>query len=276
MKKKLAVRILIWVLFAVFLAVFLYSGYRILSYYGEKSKAGDVYNGLLDDFSMPTKRPKPTKGSDESEESTEPTEPPYEQLVDSAAIAAQYPDYRGWLYCEDTKINYPVLQASNNDAYLYHLMDGSYNNNGSLFIDYRCAPGFGDDNTIIYGHNMHSGYMFGELQKYKDPAYYAEHPILYFETEYGVYRLDVIAAYTTPYDSEAYTISFASREDFLKYIETARAATLSEAGFASEVQVGENDRIATLSTCAYEFANARYVLVCRVSERMDYDPIPES
>ena len=205
MKKKVAVRILIWVLFAVFLAVFIYSGYRILSYYGEKNKAGNVYNDLLDNYSMPTKKPKPTK--DTADDPTEATEPPYEQVVDSAAIAAQYPDYQGWLYSENTKINYPVMQASNNDAYLYHLMDGTYNNNGSLFIDYRCAKGFGDDNTIIYGHNMHSGYMFGQLQNYKDPDYYTEHPYFYFETEYGVYRFDIFAAYTTPHDSEAYTIS---------------------------------------------------------------------
>ena len=270
MKKKVAVRILIWVLFAVFLAVFIYSGYRILSYYGEKNKAGNVYNDLLDNYSMPTKKPKPTK--DTADDPTEPTEPPYEQVVDSAAIAAQYPDYQGWLYSENTKINYPVMQASNNDAYLYHLMDGTYNNNGSLFIDYRCAKGFGDDNTIIYGHNMHSGYMFGQLQNYKDPDYYTEHPYFYFETEYGVYRFDIFAAYTTPHDSEAYTISFASREAFLNYINYAKY----QSPFTADVQVGENDRIVTLSTCAYEYTNARYVLVCRVSERMDYEPVQES
>ena len=103
MKKKVAVRILIWVLFAVFLAVFIYSGYRILSYYGEKNKAGNVYNDLLDNYSMPTKKPKPTK--DTADEPTEPTEPPYEQVVDSAAIAAQYPDYQGWaLSCKYASI----------------------------------------------------------------------------------------------------------------------------------------------------------------------------
>lgn len=259
-----AFRILIWVLIAIFLCVFLYSGYRIWSYYAEKSKADHMYDDIMSSFA-PTTPSKP-QSSGGKEEQTEPSDDTgYKPQVDAKKIAAEYPDFVGWLYSPDTPINYPVMQASDNDYYLHRLMDGSYNYNGCLFADYRCDKGFANDNTLIYGHNMFSGIMFGTLQKYKSADYYAEHPVMYFETEYGVYELEVFAAYTTTHDSDAYTISFSSETAYLNFLNNA----ISQSAFNADVQLTAADRIVTLSTCAYEFDNARFVVLCKVSQRMD-------
>ena len=264
--------VLIWVLFAVFLGVFLYSGYRIWSYYSEKNKASGYYENILSNFTLPPE----TSGSDSTPsgeaEPTEKAEPTPKARVDAAAIAEASPDFTGWLYSPDTPIDYPVVQGSDNDYYLHRLIDGSYNYNGCLFTDYRCDKGFADHNTIIYGHNMFSGIMFGTLQKYKDAEYYKEHPVMYFETEYGTYLFEVFAAYTTTHDSQAYTISFFSDEDYLKYLDYA----ISQSSFDAGLDLTAKDHIVTLSTCAYEFDNARYVVLCRVSKIADIENVQQT
>ena len=88
---------------------------------------------------------------------------------------------------------------------------------------------------------------------------------MYFETEYGVYELEVFAAYTTTHDSDVYTISFSSETAYLNFLNNA----ISQSAFNADVQLTAADRIVTLSTCAYEFDNARFVVLCKVSQRMD-------
>ncbi len=99
--------------------------------------------------------------------------------VDFEALRKENGDVVGWLYCEDTPINYPIVQSEDNDYYLRRLLDSTWNIAGTIFMDYRNAPDFSDWNTIIYGHNMNNDSMFGTLQDYKKQAYYEEHPVLY-------------------------------------------------------------------------------------------------
>jgi sortase B len=74
--------------------------------------------------------------------------------VDFDALEAISSDAIGWLYCPDTVINYPVMGAEDYTYYLRHLADGTYNFNGSLFLDYNCQRDFSDKLSVIYGHNM--------------------------------------------------------------------------------------------------------------------------
>ena len=93
------------------------------------------------------------------------------------------PDTVAWLFGPGTVIDYPVMRADDYNYYLCHLPDGTYHVNGSLFIDFNCAPDFSDRLTVIYGHHMKSGQMFRSLTKYKEQAYYREHPYLTLYTE---------------------------------------------------------------------------------------------
>ncbi len=176
--------------------------------------------------------------------------------IDFAALKEASPDLVGWLYCPDTVISYPVVQGEDNVYYLNHLADRSENRGGSLFMDYQNQKDFGDENTLIYGHHMASGKMFASLVLYGDQAYYEAHPVIYLITEEEEYRLELFAGYTVTVDSEAYTLRFGSKESFAIWLEQTREFS----DFRSETEVNENDNIVTLSTCAYSFQNARYVV----------------
>ena len=97
-----------------------------------------------------------------------------------------------WLYCPDTVIDYPVMKADDYSYYLKHLPDGTHNANGTLFLDYNCAPDFSDSLSVIYGHKMKSGKMFGSLEGYKKEGYYSEHPYMYLYTKQGKFRINLV------------------------------------------------------------------------------------
>ncbi len=177
--------------------------------------------------------------------------------VDFDALLAACPDVVGWLFCPDTPINYPVLQSGDNSYYLYRLMDGSSNSSGSIFVDYRNTEDFSDWNTIVYGHNMKNDSMFGTLEEYKSQEYYDAHPVLYLLTPAQDYKIELISGYTTSGNSTS-TYAFPVNQDERDgLIATAQARST----FQTATAAADGERIVTLSTCAYEYDNARYVLV---------------
>jgi sortase B len=161
-----------------------------------------------------------------------------------------------WLYCPDTVIDYPVMRADDYDYYLHYLPDGTRNANGALFIDYNNAPDFTDDLTVIYGHSMKSGQMFGSLKGYKEQSYYEKHPFMFLYTELGNYRIEllygcVIAAGEWRDQAYMYDLNLSS---LLRY---ASANTT----FVSDIEYAEGERVVAMSTCSYEYDDARYVVI---------------
>ena len=175
--------------------------------------------------------------------------------VDFAALRAESPDVVGWLYCEGTVINYPVMQASDNNYYLHRSYDGVYSAAGSIFVEAQNRP-FVDANTIVYGHHMRSGAMFAGLVKWADQSYYEAHPVMWLLTPEGDYRIDLLAGYNTPAVSDTYTIFREPGEEADAYI----AAAMERSDFVSRAVPDPEGRYILLSTCAYVFDNARYVL----------------
>ena len=165
-------------------------------------------------------------------------------------------DASAWLYCPDTVIDYPVMRAGDYDHYLHYLPDGAYNANGSLFIDYNNAPDFSDSLTVIYGHHMKSGQMFGSLKGYKGQEYFENHPYMYLYTEQGDYRIDlmygcVIAAGEWRERAFMYDLNLDALLDY----------AASNTTFESGVGYAKGDRVVAMSTCSYEFNDARYVVL---------------
>jgi len=171
-------------------------------------------------------------------------------------------DAAAWLYCPDTAIDYPVMRAEDYNYYLRRLPDGTSNANGSLFIDYNCAPDFSSKLTVIYGHNMRSGKMFGGLKGYKNQEYYEKHPFMYLYTEEGGRRIELIYACV---------ISAGKwREQGFMYPENAGALLSCAARsttFESGLNYAEGDRIIALSTCSYEFDGARFVVIGLIRDK---------
>ena len=165
-------------------------------------------------------------------------------------------DIAGWLISEGTVINYPVVQGSDNSYYLSHLFNGSRNRMGTLFIDCDNAPAFEDSNTIIYGHHMKSGAMFASLLGYREQTYYNAYPTMLLLTPEGNYKVELFAGYITPAASDIYRKTFSSDDAFAQYLKDVRA----KSDFFSDVEVTPQDHIITLSTCTYEYDEARYVV----------------
>ncbi len=179
--------------------------------------------------------------------------------VDFDLLQAQYPDIVGWLYCEQNLLNHPVVQAEDNDYYLYRLPDGTQNPAGTLFMDFRCLSDVSDRNTIIYGHNMRGGAMFGFLANYRNPGYYERHPTMWYLTPEQAYRLDLIAGIVTPSDSSTFDVFNTDEE-----LQTHLARAVKESTFQSGVNLEEVSQIITLSTCTYDYAIARYVIIANL------------
>ncbi|MEA5026688.1 MAG: class B sortase [Erysipelotrichaceae bacterium] len=161
-----------------------------------------------------------------------------------------------WIKIDDSVIDYPVVQGSDNEYYLNHLFDKTVNKMGSIFMDYRSNDDFSDRNTIIYGHNMKNGSMFAALTAYQQQDFYNTHQTISLYTVTNNYEVLIFAGFLTESTADYLQLTFVDDQDFLNYVAALRSAS----DFESTVSVDADDRLITLSTCAYDFADARYAL----------------
>ena len=167
------------------------------------------------------------------------------------------PEVVGWLYYEDTVIDYPVVKGQDNDRYLYTMFDGSVGGFGTLFADAVTEAPFRQFNTIVYGHHMRDGSMFAPLKRLKDSSYAGEHPQLELITPEGKFHLLIWAFLNQPADSQIYMTNIHDKEERAAYLELIRDL----ADYTTDVEVSVEDRLVILSTCAYEYQDARYMVV---------------
>ncbi len=217
----------------------------------EYRRGSEKYESLTESF-VQEESVKETQEEDKAEAESEAV--PIK--VSFAELKAQYPDAVAWLYNPDNPINYPVLQAEDNDFYLRKAPDGSYNYGGSIFLDAANSSDFSDWNNILYGHNMKDGSMFGSLLRYKTQEYYDKHPFMYLLTEDKNYKVELIGDYETAADSCVYDFpsSVEERNNLISKLK-------QQSSFKSQVEIDDTDRLLTLSTCVYDYEGARYVLL---------------
>ena len=190
------------------------------------------------------------------ESAPDPTEPKRDDTdivlpsVDFETLRENGPDIIGWLSLPDTVLNYPVTQTDNNEYYLNHLYDGTYNKVGCLFADYENRADFSDRNTIIYGHNMRDGSMFALLNRYDEQSYFDAHRQMYLVTPKGGYVMEIFAAFAAkPEESGSETSPWQlSWKDDGAYT-TWLTAMKERSAVESDVTVTCSDKVLTLSTC---------------------------
>lgn len=172
-------------------------------------------------------------------------------------------DTVGWLTVNNTAVDYPVVQAKDNSYYLKHSFDNTNNSRGWIFADYRNNFENLDDNTIIYGHNLKSGYMFGSLQKVLNVDWYSNKDNLniIFNTINANYNWQIFSIYTMEKSNDYLVSSFANETNFNNYIKNSKEKSIID--FGIDVQYGDN--ILTLSTC-YVDSNHRLIIQAKLTK----------
>ena len=286
MNRKL--RIILIILLA---AVFCFSAYMIISDLAESHREKETYTSLADlvhsreqeiiessqsggnGESTPGSKDVPKKYIGEDGSITQEVVVPAAPVYAESGILYQYDavyelnnDLAGWLYIEGAGIDYPVMYTPKNEQYyLRKNFEKTYATGGCLFIGKTWSE---DSNqTIIYGHNMHDGSMFGHLHEYKSKEYALEHSIIHFDTLHETREYEVVAAFygkvykvdeTGVFRYYRYT-DLSTEAKFNEFMRNVRRAAIYDTGV--DVQFG--DRLLTLSTCSYYTNEGRFVVVAR-------------
>lgn len=170
--------------------------------------------------------------------------------IDVDALSKINEDFVGWIYYEPLELSYPIVRGTDNDYYTHYTFENEKNSSGAIFLDFLNKPDFSHFNTIIYGHNMRNGTMFGSLKKLlNDNTIVEEDPYLYVFTEDQVMMYEIFALYVTKDSSHTYDLTQTAEEQqqYVEYIkETADYyRELPEL----ETPLAEGTKLVTLSTC---------------------------
>ena len=240
-KKKKKSDVLLTIALIVAIAVFCYAAFNLYHIYTEYKKGTDEYN-QIEEMAV-------TERDADSAEVAGPRaqiKPPIE--VDFDKLKSVNEDVVGWIYVDALPdISYPIVKGKDNQTYLHQTYEKNYNFAGTIFVDYENSGDFSDCNTLVYGHNMKNGSMFGHLKKFReDDKLYKQDKYFWILTPERNYRYEIITAYTTGVNSDTYTLFKGPGEEFEKYLETIK-------GY-SEIQTDDTDltikdKIVTLSTC---------------------------
>lgn len=241
------------------LAVFLYAGYRLVSIYLDYKAGTDEYNAL-EEFADGDKvtggfiegemTANDTMGDEWGDASLKENTgglrfEDMENPIDFAALQAINEDVIGWIEVEALDINYPIVVGDDNDYYLHRTFRQQDNFAGSIFMDYLCRSDFSGRNTIIYGHNMKNGSMFGTLHEFRKQETYDKSPYFWIYTKDRIYKYEIFSCAEVGTYSEIYQIDFASSEQFQNFIDVAKSRSV----VATNADVSLNDTVVTLSTC---------------------------
>lgn len=163
----------------------------------------------------------------------------------------------GWLYMEALPdISYPIVQGTDNEYYLHHTYKKESVFAGSIFMDCKNTKDFSDQNTIVYGHNMKNGSMFGNLKSYKSQEVVDKSPYFWVITPDEAYKYKIFAIYTANVDGDTYTLIKGPGKETIDYGNRMEAKSNINTG---EYQFKETDKIVTLSTCTGD-SSTRFVV----------------
>lgn len=157
-------------------------------------------------------------------------------------------DTVGWLTVNNTRIDYPVVQAKDNDYYLRRDYYQNKNRHGWIFMDYRNNPDELNENTIIYGHNLANQTMFGTLRYALNSYWYKKsaNQIITFNTPNENMKFQIFSIYTIPTTNDYLDITFPTTDAYQAYIDLVKGRSI----YDFNIEVATDDKILTLSTCA--------------------------
>lgn len=239
--------------------IFIFAGWRLWGYLHEYSKGKKEYSQLRQYVHE--------KEQDEEEDQEKKAEDVCPIKVDFDKLLKINEDTVGWIYIENSPINYPIVHPSEEkekeDYYLNHTFEKENNFGGAIFLDALCQGDFSSDNSIVYGHNLKNGEMFGSLKTmydtdYNEKAEYDKYLTIWIVTpeeakEYKVFCAREISARK---NKEVYMVEFAKLEDFQDYLKQMKKYSL----FRTSADLSDPESILTLSTCTSDTEDGRFVV----------------
>lgn len=282
MKKGLLVAIIM-----ILIVAFAVSALYLATYFADGIKHQNKDNALADAVSSAKEQYSATDASDspygvpgsygyEDEYYTpdvidEPENTPTRPVLESGSdflpwyeeLHSQNTDMVGWIQIENTKINYPVMQTSQDNAnyYLYRDFDKNDSVRGSIYAAEICDVFKPSDNITLFGHNMKDGSMFAYLGNYYEKSTWEENSLIFFDTltESHVYKIfSVFKTSGTDNVGFAYHLmaDAADEEEFNEFIATCKELAFYDTGITPVY----GDKILCLSTCEYTIDNGRFVV----------------
>lgn len=243
------------------------AGY-ITYYFASQAERGAVYSEIRS--LVISERPDQDMASTVDEPGSEviiSEEEKYISPIDFASLRKINDEIYAWIEIEGTDISYPLVQSLTDDSYyLDHTIEGKQGYPGSIYTLMVNSRSFTDFNTVIYGHNMKNGTMFGSLKRYRDESYLKEHRTLRIYTPYGEKTYTVFAAVV--FDNRLLTDAFSNGEEsgrnaFLKEIKAVRDL---DSIVLDDIPVTSDDRIITLSTCISGKPRNRYLVIAVLTD----------
>jgi len=254
-------------LMVVLAAVFVTSGVLLLrqnGYYwqtGESQQQARVQAGL----SQPEVSQLPEVQTPLDQLPPEPEQPEQRPLEAQAAylwdvalaqLRQTNPEVLGWISIPGTQLDYPFLQAEDNQYYLNHTWQGKRNAAGSVFLECKVSPEFSDFNTIIYAHNMKNGSMFGSLRQYRTQSHYEANPYIYIIDDSGLRRYEIFAAFEAEVVGYTYRLDVNTPEKKQAFLDYSAQHSVIETEIVPTVE----DSVITLSTCTGNGYDRRWVV----------------
>lgn len=182
--------------------------------------------------------------------------------VNIAEIQKEMPDVYGWIEIPGTKVNYPVVQREDDNLYyLDRTPEGSSNIEGSIFSEDYNRRDFTDPVTVLYGHNMKNGDMFGELHLFEDKSFFDANRDLYIylKDKKLTYRIFAAVLFDNRHIMQSY--DFSSEDSFLLFIREIMSIRNMRSNVDGDISILPTDKILTLSTCHGMGSDYRYLVL---------------
>lgn len=253
------------IILLIIVIILLIVGYVFISNYNSMQKVEDIQNEI-NTIIQKNENKTETEETNENIEILEDDIKQDELTVinkDLEALKELNEDTVGWLKVKNTNVDYPVVQAEDNDYYLNKNFNKEHDVSGWIFMNYLNNPKDLSQNTIIFGHNMfYSGVMFGTLYKTKHANWYtnAENQIIEFNTLYENIEWRIFSIYVIPVTNDYLISNFGTDEKYMNFLNMITERSIYDFG----VPLLEDDKILTLSTCSNNGKNRLVIHAVRL------------
>ncbi len=242
----------------IFLILAVLLGGAAVYKYQEEKNAGKEYEKIREEA---VQEDEPLPEGEEPGETARDPEPAVEIPIDFRSLQAQNPDVYAWIRVPGTEVDYPILQSpDDNSYYLDHDINRTEAAAGAIFTENYNTKTFEDPNTVIYGHDMKNGTMFQSLHRYMDRSFFDANRDVTIYMPDKILHYRIFAAYL--YDNRHLLMSFDfwNKEEYQQYLNSIFSMRDMNAFVDTSMEVTNEDKIITLSTCYAGISSQRYLV----------------